>query len=120
MCVQAEAEEELSHAEAEDHPHQLKAELSKKQKLDEEALMIARDVRVLRQRRRHGPRPPRAYALHMHKHEVADDMHTPGTASSCTETGQRMHTVHALHAHCMCTACTRHACAPHAHCRRHV
>jgi len=49
---QADATEEEADAGELDHEEQLKREHAKKARLDEEALMVARDVRVLRQRRR--------------------------------------------------------------------
>ena len=49
---QATASEEAANAGDLDHEAQLRREVAKKQQINEEALMLARDVRVLRQRRR--------------------------------------------------------------------
>jgi hypothetical protein len=49
---QATASEEAANAGDLDHEMQLRREVAKKQQINEEALMLARDVRVLRQRRR--------------------------------------------------------------------
>ena len=49
---QAQATEELADGRVEEHKQQLKREHSKKLQLDDETLMVARDVRVLRQRRK--------------------------------------------------------------------
>merc|ERR1719454_1055159 len=49
---QAESTEESADSRVEEHKQQLKREHSKKLQLDDETLMVARDVRVLRQRRK--------------------------------------------------------------------
>jgi len=49
---QAEASEDAADARDLEHEMQLRREVAKKQQLEDEAIMLARDVRVLRQRRR--------------------------------------------------------------------